>query len=71
MEQAQPARSGFRKVAEADFPSRFGHFRIYGFQLHTPLDVHEAVVLKMGDLMGNSAAAGPDPLAMLDRRRFP
>ncbi|HWR50655.1 MAG TPA: GTP cyclohydrolase II [Bryobacteraceae bacterium] len=52
MEQAQPARSGFRKVAEADFPSRFGRFRIYGFQLHTPLDVHEAVVLKMGDLDG-------------------
>jgi GTP cyclohydrolase II len=37
-----------RKVAEADFPSRFGHFRIYGFTDGS----EEAVVLKMGDLNG-------------------
>jgi GTP cyclohydrolase II len=38
-----------RKVAEADFPSRFGHFRIFGFTDGT----EEAVVLKMGDLTGD------------------
>jgi GTP cyclohydrolase II len=39
----------FRKVAEADFPSRFGHFRIYGFR-----DAgDEAVALVMGDLAGD------------------
>jgi GTP cyclohydrolase II len=38
------------KVAEADFPSRFGHFRIYGFDGVTSAGTEEAVVLKMGDL---------------------
>jgi GTP cyclohydrolase II len=37
-----------RQVAEADFPTRFGHFRICGFTD----GVEESVVLKMGDLMG-------------------
>jgi len=41
------------KVAEADFPSRFGHFRIYGFEGRTGADVEEAVVLKMGDISGD------------------
>src|SRR5258708_25084238 len=36
------------KVAEADFPSRFGQFRIYGFSDGE----EEAVALIMGDLMG-------------------
>jgi len=40
-----------RKVAEADFPSRFGHFRIHGFER----DGEESVVLTMGDL----TAKGP------------
>jgi GTP cyclohydrolase II len=35
-----------RKIAEADFPTRFGHFRIYGFEN----DGEEAVVLRMGDI---------------------
>ena len=46
-----------RKVAEADFPSRFGHFRIFGFEggLEGGPDAgeapaEEAVALKMGDL---------------------
>ncbi|MBV9398577.1 MAG: GTP cyclohydrolase II [Bryobacterales bacterium] len=40
-----------RKVAEADFPSRFGHFRIYGFEGSISGEApEEAVVLKMGDL---------------------
>ncbi|MCX6624166.1 MAG: GTP cyclohydrolase II [Acidobacteria bacterium] len=39
------------KVAEADFPSRFGHFRIFGFDGHYPdSKTDEAVVLTMGDL---------------------
>jgi GTP cyclohydrolase II len=37
------------KVAEADFPSEFGHFRIYGFRSGPD----EAVVLKMGDVSGS------------------
>jgi len=44
------------KVAEADFPSRFGHFRIYGFEGVRPGVTEEAVVLKLGDL---SALLGP------------
>jgi GTP cyclohydrolase II len=39
-----------RKVAEADFPSRFGHFRIYGFEGSRPgFPPEEAVALRMGD----------------------
>jgi GTP cyclohydrolase II len=42
-----------RKVAEADFPSRFGHFRIYGFEgARHGAEPEEAVVLKMGELDG-------------------
>jgi GTP cyclohydrolase II len=48
-----------RKVAEADFPSRFGHFRIYGFEGHTGGAVEESVVLKIGDI------AGPPPLVRI------
>jgi GTP cyclohydrolase II len=40
------------KVAEAKFPSRFGVFRIYGFQADYGDRTEEAVVLKMGDLTG-------------------
>ena len=47
------------KVAEADFPSRFGHFRIYGFVGQYASGVEEAVVLRMGDL------AGPPPLVRI------
>ncbi len=38
------------KVAEADFPTRFGSFRIYGFEGIRPSETEEAVVLKLGDL---------------------
>ena len=48
--------SSVSKVAEADFPSRFGHFRIYGFEGVYAGDREEAVALRMGDL------AGPPPL---------
>src|ERR1051326_4554148 len=42
-----------RKVAEANFPTRFGAFRIYGFQGESGVKPEEAVVLKMGDLGGS------------------
>jgi GTP cyclohydrolase II len=42
------------KVAEADFPTQFGFFRIFGFRGVLPSGaVEEAVVLRMGDLTGN------------------
>lgn len=48
--------TGLRKVAEANFPSRFGQFRIFGFSNGT----EDAVVLKMGDL-----TAGGPPLVRI------
>jgi GTP cyclohydrolase II len=39
-----------RKVAEADFPNRFGHFRIYGFERATANEIEEAVALRLGDV---------------------
>jgi GTP cyclohydrolase II len=45
-----------RKIAEADFPTRFGHFRIFGFEGLRNGDTEEAVVLTLGDL---SARLGP------------
>jgi GTP cyclohydrolase II len=39
-----------RKIAEADFPSRYGHFRIYGFEGREGGQTEEAVALTMGDL---------------------
>jgi len=46
-----------RKVAEADFPTQFGLFRIFGFEGVFADRVEEAVVLRMGSL-----ADGPPPL---------
>jgi GTP cyclohydrolase II len=40
------------RVAEADFPSRFGHFRIFGFEGRYRSGVEEAVVLRLGDISG-------------------
>jgi GTP cyclohydrolase II len=47
------------QVAEADFPSRFGHFRIFGFEGEYPTGVEEAVVLRLGDM------SGPPPLVRI------
>lgn len=44
-----------RKVAEADFPTRFGQFRIFGFEGRGEEALEEAIVLVRGDL------AGPKP----------
>jgi GTP cyclohydrolase II len=43
------------KVAEADFPTRFGKFRIFGFEGVRPTETEEAVVLTIGDLTPGSA----------------
>jgi len=48
-----PPAFELRKVAEADFPSRFGHFRIYGFEGRLDGVVEESVVLVMGDITGD------------------
>ena len=51
-------------MAEADFPTQFGEFRIYGFEGALTNGnagrVEEAVVLKMGDL-----TVGPPPLVRI------
>lgn len=46
----EPENSGVRKVAEADFPTQFGLFRIYGFKAENQGRVEEAVALVMGDI---------------------
>lgn len=38
------------KVAEADFPSEYGHFRIFGFRDPKSAQPDEAVVLQLGDV---------------------
>jgi GTP cyclohydrolase II len=48
------------KVAEADFPTRFGHFRLFAFRM--PLSdgtEEEAIAVSMGDLLG------PPPLVRI------
>jgi len=45
-----------RKLAEAQFPTEFGQFRIYGFEGESEKGVDEAVVVTMGD------PAAPEPL---------
>jgi GTP cyclohydrolase II len=44
--------SSVRKLAEADFPTRWGHFRILGFEGHVGEDrrKEEAVAVVMGDI---------------------
>lgn len=50
-----------RKVAEADFPTRSGHFRIFGFEGRFESgESEEAVALKMGDL-----TEAPPPLVRI------
>ena len=45
-----PSPTRLVKVAEADFPTQFGFFRIYGFEGTYDGRSEEAVVLKMGNL---------------------
>jgi 3,4-dihydroxy 2-butanone 4-phosphate synthase/GTP cyclohydrolase II len=46
---ADHTRLEVRKVAEADFPTEYGHFRIYGFEARKNGAAEEAVALVMGD----------------------
>ncbi len=48
------------KVAEANFPSRFGHFRIYGFEGSYGQEIEECVVLRMGEV-----SSGEPPLVRI------
>jgi GTP cyclohydrolase II len=48
------------KIAEADFPTQFGFFRIYAFAAQAGGQTEEAVVLKMGEVSG-----GPPPLVRI------
>jgi GTP cyclohydrolase II len=50
----------FSKVAEAEFPTEFGLFRIFGFKGESRHRSEEAVVLKMGEF-----AAGDAPLVRI------
>ena len=73
-----------RKLADADFPTRWGQFRILGFegvvadpepcndQIPAPAErVESAVALVMGDIQSAGAADRPHPLAVPYRRRLP
>jgi GTP cyclohydrolase II len=51
-----PSALRLRKAAEADFPTRFGHFRIYGFEGRRGDRLEEAVVLEMGDVAHGALA---------------
>ena len=44
-----------RKVAEAHFPTRFGQFRIFGFEAGDASQPEEIVALRMGDVSGPPA----------------
>jgi GTP cyclohydrolase II len=49
------------KIAEANFPSRFGHFRIYGFEGVYGDEIQECVALRMGDISSH----GDPPLVRI------
>ena len=53
MNNSSPLR--LQKVAEADFPTQFGAFRIYGFEGVAGGRVEVAAVLRMGTLTGGDA----------------
>jgi len=53
MTNSSPLR--LQKVAEADFPTQFGPFRIYGFEALSGGRLEEAAVLRMGELTGGAA----------------
>jgi len=63
-----PLTFDIRKIAEANFPTRFGQFRIYGFEgrfeggseAGAGQEIEEATVLKMGDITGD-----PPPLVRI------
>ena len=55
-----PSKIQVRKAAEADFPTRFGQFRIYGFEGSLDGQTEEVAVLVMG-----TATTGAPPLVRI------
>jgi GTP cyclohydrolase II len=53
----EPATFVLSRAAEANFPTEYGLFRIYGFEGRTGTRLEEAVALTMGDVL-----TGPPPL---------
>jgi GTP cyclohydrolase II len=47
--------SSFSKIAEADFPTQFGKFRIHGFEGGPRERKEEAIALQMGDVSSEPA----------------
>jgi GTP cyclohydrolase II len=47
--------SSFSKIAEADFPTQFGRFRIHGFEGGSAKGKEEAIALEMGDVSSEPA----------------
>jgi GTP cyclohydrolase II len=52
--------TAIRKVAEADFPTEYGRFRIFGFAMPEGARAEDAVVLVMGNV-----TEGPPPLVRI------
>jgi GTP cyclohydrolase II len=63
-----PRKPRLHKVAEADLPTRFGCFRIFGFEACPGDPPEEAVVLNMGGLgpsANGNGALSPPPLVRI------
>ena len=52
---ASPTLPVIRLVAEADFPTEYGHFRIYGFEAGEGDAREEAVAVALGDVRSDDA----------------
>ncbi|MBI3667350.1 MAG: GTP cyclohydrolase II [Acidobacteria bacterium] len=56
-----PGELQIRQVAEAEFPCRFGHFRLFGLEATVEGKMESVVALRMG----NIASKGPAPLVRI------
>ena len=69
------SENAVEQVASAEFPTRWGKFRIYGFRGHSEGKVdrriEEAVALRNKVLERIETAPGPCPLAVPHRGRLP
>ncbi len=50
MAATETVRAGVQPVAEADFPTRWGHFRIYAFEADLGAGLESALALRLGEL---------------------
>lgn len=53
------SENAIEQVASADFPTRWGHFRIYGFRTRGGQDGHQRVEEAVALVMGNIKSAPP------------